>query len=91
MKTEKETGSNITIKKKRIQRTSVRDVTKATFEIITVFKIPLFILHSQQVPKPFFPLLSNVTPPPLHQGTGVIERIDNNVFPLGGKPYLIQF
>lgn len=42
------------------------------------------------LPTTFFFSLSNVIPPTLHQGTGVIERIDNTMLPLGAKLYLIQ-
>lgn len=62
----------------------------ATFQIIAAFKITS-LTHHLQVPNLFFPPLANVIPPPLHPGTGVIERIDNNMFPLGARLYLIQF
>lgn len=58
-------------------------------EIMTAFKITRFILKLQGVLYP--PPLSNLIHPPLHQGTGVIERIDNNASPSGVKLYLIQF
>ncbi len=74
-----------------IQKINQRQNINSTSEIIIAFKMTPFILPFQQVPNLFFIPLSDVIPPPLHQGTRVIERIDNSMFPLGAKLYLIQF